>query len=124
MVVRSNSSVESQRWVFRFRLTRLLTGLFVANLAFNTWAALQFDVFPGYDGVVPEAAWFPIMCEIKNDGPAFNGVIELNGGSFNQSQAHKVEVELPTGTLKRVLIPVFSTANCEPNRSGCEPANI
>jgi hypothetical protein len=72
-------------------------------------AALQFDVFPGFDGVVPEATWIPVMCEIKNDGPAFNGVIELTGGNFNQGQLQKVEVELPTGTLKRVLIPVFAS---------------
>src|SRR5436190_692071 len=77
---------------------------------FSARGALQFDVFPGYDGVVPEATWFPVMCEIKNDGPSFNGVIELFGGSFNQGQVQKVEVELPTGTLKRVLIPVFSTS--------------
>jgi len=71
-------------------------------------AALQFDVFLGYDGVIPEATWFPVVCEIKNDGPSFNGVIELNGGSFNQGQVQKVEVELPTGTLKRLVLPVFS----------------
>jgi len=71
-------------------------------------AALQFDVFLGYDGVVPEATWFPVVCEIKNDGPPFNGVIELNGGAFNQGVAHRLDVELPTGTLKRVVLPVFS----------------
>src|SRR6266853_2822442 len=71
-------------------------------------AALQFDVFLGYDGVIPEATWFPVVCEIKNDGPSLNGVIELNGGSLNQGQVQKVEVELPTGTLKRLVIPVFS----------------
>src|SRR5439155_7057497 len=71
-------------------------------------AALQFDVFLGYDGVIPEATWFPVVCEIKNDGPSFNGVIELNGGSLNQGPVQKVEVELPTGTLKRIVIPVFS----------------
>src|SRR5436309_9498032 len=83
--------------------------LLVASFCTAGYAALQFDVFPGYDLVVPEATWFPVICEIKNDGPSFNGAIELNGGSFNQGQLHKVEVELPTGTLKRLLIPVFST---------------
>jgi hypothetical protein len=70
----------------------------------------QFDVFLGYDGVIPEASWFPIVCEVKNDGPAFNGVIELGGGDYNQSQTHRLKVELPTGTLKRFIIPVFSNA--------------
>ncbi|PYJ06105.1 MAG: hypothetical protein DME25_07205 [Verrucomicrobia bacterium] len=71
-------------------------------------APLQFDVFLGYDGVVPEASWFPIVCEIKNDGPSFTGTIELT--SENQGQTRRLMVELPTGTLKRVVLPAFSTA--------------
>ena len=73
-------------------------------------AAIQFDVFPGYDGIVPEASWFPIICEVKNDGPSFNAVIEISGGRFNEGQTRRVAVELPTGTLKRIEIPAFSTA--------------
>jgi hypothetical protein len=38
-------------------------------------AALQFDVFLGYDGTIPEASWFPIVCEVKNDGPSFKATI-------------------------------------------------
>ena len=86
----------------------LLSVLFLLGSVMGSRAALQFDVFLGYDGVIPEATWFPVVCEIKNDGPSFNGVIELNGGSLNQGQVQKVEVELPTGTLKRIVIPVFS----------------
>jgi hypothetical protein len=71
-------------------------------------AALQFDVFLGYDGIVPQASWFPVVCEIKNDGPAFVGTVELDGGRFNQDQTRRAVVELPTGTLKRFVIPVFS----------------
>ncbi len=73
-------------------------------------AVLQFDVFLGYDSLVPEACWFPIVCEIKNDGPAFTGVVEVGGGQFNDGQTRRLAVELPTGTLKRVVIPAFSTA--------------
>src|SRR5947209_6847447 len=73
-------------------------------------AAIQFDVFLGFDGVVSEATWFPVVCEIKNDGPSFVGVIEVESGGFNQSQTRRVVVELPTGTLKRLSIPVFSTS--------------
>jgi hypothetical protein len=72
-------------------------------------AALQFDVFLGYDGIVPQACWFPVVCEIKNDGPPFVGTVELDGGRFNQEQPRRAVVELPTGTLKRFVIPVFST---------------
>ena len=58
----------------RTRAVLLIVSLLCGWLA-NAGAALQFDVFLGYDGTVREASWFPILCEIKNDGPAFAGVI-------------------------------------------------
>ena len=73
-------------------------------------AVLQFDVFLGYDTIVPEACWFPVVCEIKNDGPGFTGVIEVTPANLNQGQVRRLKVELPTGTLKRLVIPVFSAA--------------
>lgn len=90
--------------------TLLLSLAFLAITILKGQAVLQFDVFPGHDGVVPEASWFPIVCEIKNDGPAFTGVVEISGGRFGEGQTRQLKVELPTGTLKRVEIPVFSTA--------------
>jgi hypothetical protein len=79
-------------------------------LAASTRADIQFDVFLGYDGVVPEASWFPIVIEVSNDGPTFTGVVEVQagGGQASEGQARHLEVELPTGTLKRLTIPVFS----------------
>lgn len=71
-------------------------------------AALQFDTFIGYDGFVPEASWFPIVCEVKNDGPSFTGTVEVKGGN-NQDQTLLMTVELPTGTLKRFVLPVFAS---------------
>jgi hypothetical protein len=71
-------------------------------------ANVQFDVFLGYDGIVPEASWFPVVCEIKNDGPAFNGLVDLSNETYGKGQNRQVAVELPTGTLKRLTIPVFS----------------
>src|SRR5436190_21498501 len=65
-------------------------------------ANLQFDVFLGYDGLVPEATWFPVVCEIKNDGPSFTGIIEVAPGNANVGQVRRMVVELPTGTLKRL----------------------
>jgi hypothetical protein len=76
--------------------------------AMTCQAALQFDVFLGYDGIVPEASWFPVVCEVKNDGPTFVGTVELDSEN-NQGQLRRIVVELPTGTLKRFVIPVFST---------------
>ena len=78
--------------------------------ALTSRAAIQFDVFLGYDGIVPQASWFPVVCEIKNDGPSFVGTVEVDGGKFNQDQTRQAVVELPTGTLKRFTIPVFASA--------------
>jgi hypothetical protein len=88
-------------------LSLLLTT--IGGLVFQAKAALQFDVFLGYDGTVPEASWFPVVCEVKNDGPSFKATVEVSPGSYNQGQKHLTEVELPTGTLKRLVIPVFAS---------------
>src|SRR5438105_11971906 len=76
-------------------------------------AAVRFDVFLGYDGILPEASWFPLAFEVQNDGPAFVGVVEISPGQYSQSQTRLVTVELPTGTMKRFVVPVFS-----PSRHG------
>lgn len=91
---------------------RLAVGLVVClGGAAALRAAPQFDVFLGYDGIVPEGSWFPVACEIKNDGPSFMGVVEISSAGYGQRQGgavRQVAVELPTGTLKRLFIPVFS----------------
>ncbi len=98
----------------RFRL-RALSGLWWLAAALSlalflpARAAIQFDAFLGYDGIVPEACWFPVVFEIKNDGPGFNATVELSPGNLNQGQTYRVKVELPTGTLKRLVVPVFSS---------------
>jgi hypothetical protein len=66
-------------------------------------------MFLGHDGHVPEAGWFPIVFEIQNDGPSFNGVVELRAAHFGEGQTRRVPLELPTGTLKRFVVPVFSS---------------
>jgi hypothetical protein len=92
------------------RLLLLWVCLLALGVAGAVHAAPQFDVFLGYDSLVPEASWFPVVCEIKNDGPPFKGRIEISEGRFDQGQSRYAEVELPTSTLKRVVIPVFSAA--------------
>src|SRR5512140_537907 len=110
MAGNSESRLRAQRRVSQGR--GLLVALWLAVLgggAFTSLAAIQFDVFLGYDGIVPQACWFPVVCEIKNDGPPFVGTVEIDGGKFNQEQVRRAVIELPTGTLKRFVIPVFST---------------
>jgi hypothetical protein len=95
---------------FKVRVFFIVLGLFLlCGGALTGQAALQFDVFLGYDGIVPEASWFPVVCEVKNDGPTFMGTVELEAGVGNQGQLQRIVIELPTGTLKRFVIPVFST---------------
>ncbi len=77
-------------------------------LALSARADMQFDVFLGYDGIIPEATWFPVVCEIRNDGPPFVGTVEVEGATFDSGETVRCPVELPTDTLKRIVIPVFS----------------
>jgi hypothetical protein len=93
----------------RGRLLLLLSAIFLLGDVASSRAALQFDVFLGYDGTVREASWFPIVCEIRNDGAPFAGVIEVVPNGYGKGQMQRLAVELPTGTLKRVVIPVFAT---------------
>ena len=58
----------------------------------------QFDVFLGYDGVIADRSWVPVTCEIKNDGPAFDGTIEVS--STMRGDVIRLSLELPKGTLK------------------------
>lgn len=69
---------------------------------------MRFDVFLGYDGVLPEASWFPVVCEVQNDGPAFNARVEIASSLSQAGQRRIMTVELPTGTTKRFVIPVFA----------------
>ena len=48
-------------------MTLRALSVFAVGVCATADAALQFDVFLGYDFVVPEATWFPVVCEIKND---------------------------------------------------------
>ncbi|HEY3853008.1 MAG TPA: hypothetical protein VGO67_01290 [Verrucomicrobiae bacterium] len=79
-------------------------------LATAARAALQFDAFMGYDDLVPEQGWFPITCEVDNDGPPFNAVIEITARDFGPGQVRRFPLDLPTNTRKRIFIPLFATA--------------
>lgn len=79
-------------------------------LGLEAHAATRFDVFLGYDGMLPDRGWFPITCELQNDGPSFNAVIEVSAQQMGREQTRSVQVDLPRGTLKRVVIPIFTAA--------------
>lgn len=83
----------------------------LAGLILPARAELQFDVFLGYEGTIREAAWFPVACEVFNDGPSFNAVFELTAGNLGTEQVRRVPLELPTNTRKRFVIPVFASGS-------------
>ncbi|PWU10975.1 MAG: hypothetical protein C5B50_24175 [Verrucomicrobia bacterium] len=67
-------------------------------------------MFIGYGEIVPESAWVPVIFDIQNDGPTFTATVEITPGNLGQGAVRRTTVELPTGTLKRVVIPIFTTA--------------
>lgn len=80
--------------------------------AFPARAALRFDMFVGYDNVLPQGSWFPITFEVENTGPAFTAKLEVSPGSeVDPGQARTMMIELPTGTTKRFMVPVHSAAS-------------
>jgi hypothetical protein len=86
-----------------------LCALLLLGTAVAGRAALQFDVFLGYDDTAREAGWFPVACEVFNDGPTFNAVFELSNENTARGQSRQVLLELPTNTRKRFVIPVFGS---------------
>ncbi len=96
-----------KRLLWPFAAALLLTLAGTASQA----AGLRCDVFVGYNGLVPDEGWYPITCELQNDGPGFNGLIEISAAQIGRGQVRRVKVDLPTGTLKRVVIPVFTASS-------------
>ena len=73
-------------------------------------AEVRFDVFMGFSGKARNGEWFPVTVEIENDGPTFNGEIEIKPSSFKE-QSIKYTIELPNNTRKRLSIPVFNNSS-------------
>jgi hypothetical protein len=73
-------------------------------------ADVQFDVFFGFDDHIREGSWFPVAFELLNEGPSFTGTLLVGPESGLTTQPRTYTVELPTGTRKRVILPVFPSA--------------
>ena len=69
---------------------------------------IQFDVFMGFAGKARQGEWFPVTFEIFNDGPTFDGQVELGPG---KNPVYLYNVELATNTRKRFTLPVFCNGN-------------
>lgn len=90
--------------------------LLVISLGFfvpTAQAKIQFDVFPGYEGRYARAgAWYPVAFEIYNDGPSFDGNVEI-ADIQSAGYSTQIPIELPTNTKK-----VFSTSLYCPTAGG------
>ncbi len=86
----------------------ILVWLWIGNSIVK--AEVRFDVFMGFADKARNSEWFPVTVEIENDGPTFNGVIEIKPSSFND-QLIRYAVELPNNTRKRLSIPVFNNSS-------------
>lgn len=82
--------------------------VFVWSVGISTaQAKIQFDVFPGYEGRYARAgAWYPVAFEIFNDGPSFDGVVEL-GDDQTGGYTVRIPIELPTNTRKIFTSSLF-----------------
>ena len=99
----------------RFRIQALLLVAWLAlPAAAAAGPAFRFDMFVGYDGVVPQGSWFPIAFEVFNDGDPFIAKLEVTPNNFNSGQTRSMFVELPRGTIKRFSIPVYNSASYNP----------
>ena len=94
-------------WVLKV-IRQLMLIAWVCLLSSAARAELQFDVFLGFDGVTRGLAWFPVVCEIRNDSAPVTATIEVEPVFQPATERRRLQIELPTGTLKRVTLPVFA----------------
>jgi len=118
----ANTSQRAPRGLLRLNHF-LLVALALVATTLPLRAQLNFDVFIGHglglaDSTVAEAAWFPVTCEVQNDGPSFNAIVEISGGQFGGGQIRRVVVELPTNTKKRFTIPMYGASRYRMSVSG------
>ena len=64
--------------------------------------------FSWFDGIVPEASWFPVVWRLKTTDLLFRARGRGSAIHLQPGPDRKLIVQLPTGTLKRVTVPVFA----------------
>ena len=64
----------------------------------------------GFAGKARQGEWFPVTFEIFNDGPTFDGQVELRP-RFGDNPVYDYNVELATNTRKRFTLAVFADTN-------------
>ena len=103
----SRCSVSARVVLVAFALLLSVGGL--CNLKAADGADIpQFDIFVGFEATTMEANWFPVVCEVRNEGPTFTAVFEFFEGNEGSDFVRRMPIELPTGTLKRFSFPMYS----------------
>ncbi|MDB6130346.1 MAG: hypothetical protein JWM04_1453 [Verrucomicrobiales bacterium] len=95
------------------RIQQLICFVLFAFLTSNLHAAVQFDVFQGFANIAKRRSHVPIVIELKTDGPAINGTIEITSDTGANAPTRIIHVELPTGTRKRISFPYYVGGNSE-----------
>ena len=102
-------SAQAAEGHFRIRWIVFVAVLLMATASTaRAQKGLRFDTFLGYGNTVKEGNWFPLVVEVENLEQGFTGAIEITSGSFSDQEVRRTTVELPTGTTKRLSIPVFA----------------
>lgn len=66
---------------------------------------LSMTIRPGFDGIVKEDSWFPLLITLANDGPAVEG--ELTISVSDNGLVWRQEVSLPTQSRKQIQTVVY-----------------
>ncbi|MBX3745459.1 MAG: hypothetical protein KF833_09115 [Verrucomicrobiae bacterium] len=82
----------------------------LTSVATDPSPEVQFDVFMGFDDQAREGHWFPVVFDVRNDGPPVQGTVVLHPEGSPDSQRYAFDLDLPTGTRKRRLLPVFAAS--------------
>ena len=95
----------------RFAIWLLLVGGLGLLAPARVDAAPRLDAFPGYSssGYARLGTHYPLAIELQGDGPSLKGFLEISQGQFG-GQPIRVPIELPSGTTKRVIVPLFASS--------------
>ncbi|MFT7584443.1 MAG: hypothetical protein ACI9EW_000860 [Cellvibrionaceae bacterium] len=72
---------------------------------------LTMTVQPGFDGIIKNDNWFPVLVTLANDGVAVEGTLELSFGDSGTTWA--TNVSLPTQSRKQIQTTVYASESIQ-----------
>ncbi|MEM9775918.1 MAG: hypothetical protein AAF902_15180 [Chloroflexota bacterium] len=67
---------------------------------------LSMEIRAGFDGIVQEASWFPVVITLENNGAPIEGQVEATFGGAQT--VWKTDVSLPTQSRKQINMTVYA----------------